>query len=477
MGTRMDAKSVKLFSLRRRSSNWNYIRKSSEVVENVMRRVWSKVMPFPYSHGLQFAKFYKWLMKTQWLPPEELEEIRNERLKIIVKHAYENVPYYRRIFEERSLKPKNIQLKEDLKLLPILTKDDVRKHFNELIAKDFTKYKPVLSHTSGSTGIPMKFYLDKNNLILEHVFVSRHWAWMGCSPKEKQAVLRGAVPKSKGYFLINGNNLILSSFSLDFRTLNNYINAIVEFKPRLIRGYPSSLHFFVRLLKEKNVFSIRPKAIQTSSETLFPQMREEIEDVFRCKVYDLYGNGEHVSMISECSEEGFHINQEYGVIEFLNEKGYDAKHGELAEMACTGLNNFSMPLIRYKIGDVAVPTNKKCSCGRGLPLVEHLEGRIDDLIITPDGRTIPPAGMTLAFEFSENIKQCQLVQNKKDELVINIVKSDQYGEKDHKFMLNEVRKRIGNEMKITVSFVDAIPRTNAGKLRFVVSKAKLEDII
>lgn len=428
-------------------------------------------------YGPKFIKYHKWLMKTQWLPPEELEELQNERLQIIIKLAYENVPYYRIIFDERGLKPKNIQTKEDLKLLPILTKEDVRKHFNELIARDFKKYKPILSHTSGSTGIPMKFYLDKNNLILESAFVSRHWAWMGYSPTEKQAVLRGAVPNSKEYFLTNGNNLILSSFLLNFKTLDKYIDRMVEFKPKLIRGYPSSLHFFARLLKEKNVFSIRPKAIQTSSETLFPKMREEIEEVFKCKIYDLYGNGEHVSMISECPQGGLHINSEYGIIEFLNEKGDNAKHGELSEMVCTGLNNFSMPLIRYKIEDIAIPANKKCSCGRGSPLVESIEGRVDDMIVTPDGGLIPASGMTLAFEFSENIKQCQLVQNKKDELIINIVKSDQYGDKDLKFMLNEVRKRIGNEMKVTVNFVDDIPRTKAGKFRFVISDVKLEDVL
>lgn len=449
--------------------------KSPVFTRNFIRKVYFKI-PYPYIYGIKFPKYYKWLIKTQWLPTEELEELQNEKLRTIIRHAYENVPYYRRIFDDRGLKPEDLQTKEDLKLLPTLTKDDVRTHFNELIARDFKKYKPILRHTSGSTGVPLKYYLDKNNLILESAFVARHWAWMGYSPTEKQAVLRGALPNSKECFLINGNNLILSSFLLNFKTLDKYIDRIVEFRPELIRGYPSSLQFFVRLLKEKNVYSIQPKAIQTSSETLFLQMRDEIEDVFKCKIYDLYGNGEHVSMISECSEGGFHINPEYGVIEFLNEKENNAKHGELAEMVCTGLNNFSMPLIRYKIGDNAIPTNKKCSCGRGLPLVESLEGRIDDMIITPDGRMIPPSGMTLAFEFSGNIKQCQLVQNKKEELIINIVKSDKYGDKDHKFMLNEVRKRIGNEMKVTVNFVDVIPRTKAGKLRFAMSDVKLEDV-
>ncbi len=450
--------------------------KSPELVKTIIKRTHSKI-PFPYVYGLKFTKYYRWLMKTQWLPPEELEELQNKRLQIIIKHAYENVPYYRRIFDERGLKPEDIQTKEDLKLLPVLTKDDVRKHFNELQAENYTKFNPILSHTSGSTGIPMKFYLDRNNLIWENAFVCRHWAWIGYAPTEKQAVLRGAVPKSKNYFLINGNNLILSSFSLNFETLHDYLRKILEFKPKLIRGYPSSLNFLAKLLKEKNIYTIRPKGIQTSSETLFPKMREEIEDVFKCKVYDLYGNGEHVSMISECPYGRYHINSEYGVVEFLNKKGDNAKHGELAEMVCTGLNKFSMPLIRYKIGDIAIPTNKKCPCGRGLPLVESLEGRVDDMIVTPDGRLIPASGMTLAFEFSENIKQCQLVQTKKEELVINIVKSDQYGDKDHKFMLNEVRKRIGNEMKVTVNFVDDIPRTKAGKLRFVISDVKLEEVL
>ncbi len=451
-------------------------RKSPKPMKVIFEKVHSKI-PFPYVYGFKFAKYYKWLMKTQWLSLEKLEEIQNERLRMTIKHAYENVPYYRRIFDERGLMPKDIQTKEDLRLLPILTKNDVRRHFERLVAKNFRRYKPILSHTSGSTGIPMKFYLDRNNLIWERAFISRHWAWMGYFPIEKQAVLRGKIPNSKKYFLIEGNNLILSSFLLNVKTLNKFVNKILEFNPKLVRGYPSTLQSFARLLKEKHLFSIRPKAIQTSSETLFPHMREEIEDVFKCKVYDLYGNGEHVSMISECSKGRYHTNPEYGIIEFLNEKGDKAKNGELGKIVCTGLNNFSMPFIRYNVGDIAVKTSKKCSCKRGLPLVGSLEGRIDDMIITPDRRMIPPAGMTLAFRFCENIKQCQLVQIKKDELIINIVKYDQYGDKDHKFMLNEVRKRIGNEMKVTVNFVDDIPRTKAGKLRFVVSEVDLKEVL
>lgn len=140
-----------------------------------MIKPFKKIIPFPYSRGIKFAKFYNFLTESQWWPKEKLEEFQNERLRIIIEHAYEKVPYYRRIFNQRGLKPKDIQTREDLNKLPVLTKEDVRKHFKELMAKDFKKYKPILRYTSGSTGIPLKFYLDKNNLVWERAFVCRHW--------------------------------------------------------------------------------------------------------------------------------------------------------------------------------------------------------------------------------------------------------------------------------------------------------------
>lgn len=143
-------------------------------IKKVIKNTWTKFVPFPYVYGLEFADFYRFLMKSQWWPKEKLEEFQNQRLRKIIEHAYDNVPYYRKIFDVRGLRPKDIQCKEDLRKLPILTKEDLRKNFNELMAKDFEKFKPILSHTSGSTGIPMKYYLDKNNFIWENAFVCRH---------------------------------------------------------------------------------------------------------------------------------------------------------------------------------------------------------------------------------------------------------------------------------------------------------------
>ena len=419
----------------------------------------------------QFRKYLRELEESQWWPPQQLEELQNEKLRRIIHHAYENVPYYRRVFDERGLKPKDLQSKEDLRKLPLLDKYDIRFHYDELKATNLGKWTPTLSHTSGSTGIPLKFLLDKNNLVLEGAFVMRAWSWGGFSEKGKQAVLRGVVTGSNEFYKIDkgSNALILSSFLLNHQTVGRYVEKINEFSPQLIRGYPSTLHYFCKLLQEKGLNCVKPIMAQTSSETLLDFQREIIEGQLGCKVFDLYGNGEHVSVISECKEGNYHINSEYGITEFINQVEEETKVGELAEMVCTGLNNFSMPLIRYRVGDMASFSGRRCPCGRGLPIVDSLEGRLDDMIITPDGRRISAAGMTLAFEFSENIKQCQLVQDTGDELVVNIAKNERYGEEDHNFVINQLRKRIGAEMKIRVNFVENIPRTKEGKYRFMIS--------
>jgi len=434
-----------------------------------LKHIMEKCLPFPYSMGMICAKNYIELLRTQWLSKERLSKFQNKKLSILIDHAYKNVPYYRKLFNQRALRPNDIKKVDDLRKLPILTKEAVKNNFRELTAINRGIFFPVISNTSGSTGIPLKFLLDRGNLLFETAIIARHWNWMRYSPNERQAILRGRILTSKEFFEIDGNCLRLSSFHLSPSTLDVYVDKLAEFNPALLRGYPSSLDFFARLLIENGICSIRPKAVQTSSETLFPKMRERIERAFGCKVFDFYGNGEHVSCVSECPAGGLHVNVEYGVIEFLTQEGKDARPGQIARMVCTGLNNFSMPLIRYDIGDTAVVLSSGCSCGRNLPTIEALEGRIDDFILTESGRMIPASGMTLAFEFSENIKKCQLVQPTRDELVINIVKSENYGDNDHMFMLDEVKKRVGSGIKLTTKFVEDIPRTESGKQRFMIS--------
>jgi len=445
-------------------------------VRKPIKNIYRKVIPFPYVYGIKFAKFYNFLMKSQWWPKKKLEEFQNERLRVIIKHAYENVPYYRRIFDERGLKPEDIQTKEDLKLLPVLTKDDVRKHFNELMARDFEKYKPVLSHTSGSTGTAMDFYLTEFvENVIERAFVWRHWNWANFNYGDKVITIRGQILtddlNAVAPYKIQENNLLLSSFHLSEQSMRKYSELIINFKPKIIRAYPSAIFLMTNYFKSRELNPPKVTSIITSSETLLQEHRTEIENFWGCKVYDWYGLGERVAAIGECEDGGFHINLEYGIVEFKDVSGSNQK-----EIIATSFWNFAMPLIRYSTRDlITLSTNSKCSCGRSLPTVESIDGRIEDFVITKDKRIV--GRLDAAFKYSFGIKYSQIIQDKIGHIIVKIVKDENYTDKDREKLDIELRKRLGKDIDIEYEFVDDIPRTKAGKLRFVISNVKLEEVL
>ncbi|MCD6573137.1 MAG: phenylacetate--CoA ligase family protein [Thermoplasmata archaeon] len=444
--------------------------KSPEPVKNVIRRVHSKI-PFPYVYGLKFAKYYKWLMKTQWLPPEELEELQNKMLQIIIKHAYENVPYYRRIFDERGLKPEDIQTKEDLKLLPVLTKDDVRRHFNELIAKNVSKYGPYAFESGGTTGKPLKFYKDRTSSFVHSAAVWRYRNWAGYRYGKKWVIMRYETftgSNQKIPYRVEGNTMYLSSFHLKYENVGDYLSIIEKFNPEAIWAFPSMLYIMAKYIDNQgSKFKFNLKAIFTSSETLFEHQRKLIEEAFDCKIYDWYGSNEGIISAAECPEGNYHITEE-GIIEIVDYKNNICSVRESGKVVGTSLWNYAMPFIRYELGDIASFSNKKCKCGRNLPLLGSVEGRIDDIIVTKDGRLV--GRLDEAFHYSFGIRESQIIQHEIGKIIVKIVRDVTFSNKDIEILDKELKKRLGNDMQISYEFVDEIPKTRRGKYRFVISK-------
>jgi phenylacetate-CoA ligase len=445
-------------------------------LRRVARVIAHRWLPFPYSHGRAFAACYAGLMASQWNSREELQEIQLAKLQRLVRHAYEQVPFYRRSFETAGVAPQDVRSLDVLSRLPTFDKQTLRSEFSQLTARNASRFRPVTHHTSGSTGIPQKILHDRQNLTFERATAWRHYDWAGYHHREPMAVLRGVVvPEGRNWYKPNSWTLVLSSFQLKGETLDDYVQALRKFQPALLRAYPSALYFLAQLLERRGVDEIRPRAIVTASESLLPQQRAAIERILGCPILDWYGSGEHVAIISQCPAGKYHVHMEYGIVEYERRPEFDRDQAQAYEIICTGLNNYSMPLLRYRIGDVVhIKQAETCDCGRGLPVVSGIEGRLDDAIITPDGRMIPASGMTLAFEFSEAIAQAQLYQETVDELTIRVVKSPGYSMEDHAFMLDQVRSRIGEAMRIQVEFVDEIPRLPSGKQPFAISKATLD---
>ncbi len=421
-------------------------------------------------HPVRIYKFRKFLEESQFWPPERLEKWRLERLRRTISHAFSNVPYYRDMAAELGISSEDIKTFDDLRKLPLLSREDVVDNFDRLKADNIQKFEPLLSHTSGSTGTAMRFYLDMHTNVLEFASLWRVLSWTGYRFGQKYANLHGRVTKDHRLWEYDWrlNCLHLSSFNFKKKNIPLYVEKLRKFKPVLIKAYPSSMSLFARWIEELGIEPYRPKAVVCSSETLLDHHRDVIKRVFDCPVHDFYGQNERAALISTCPMGRYHIHQEYSHVEILDENGNPAQPGRAGEIVTTSFHNFAMPLIRYRTRDLAIPSAEKCPCGRPYPVVERIIGRIEDIIVTPDGRHV--GRMDAAFKYSKGIRMSQIVQEDVSSLTVKIVRGEGYDSEQERILIKEMRDRLGDEIDINIEYVDDIPAGINGKIRFVVSK-------
>jgi len=370
-------------------------------------------------------------MRTQWLSSVSISDLSLKRLRALMQYSYDNVPYYHRIFKERNLTSSDIKSVKDLHKLPRLTKKIVKDNFDKMISSNFPKSDLVPWSTGGSTGVPLKFMQDRESL-----------RWIDT------AMLR--------------RHLTISTFGVGDRQIMHYLELIRKFKPKGIRGYASSLYVLA-----KQASGIKLDFAISSSEVLFDRYRKLIEEKFECDVFDNYSSREFM-VASECKEHaGYHVAAENVMVEFVRDNEHVAP-GERGEILVTDLTKYGMPLIRYETGDLGKSSDEVCPCGRGLPLIKCIEGRVTDIISTPRGKFISSPAVTLIFRNLE-VDKFQIVQKTKEKLVIKIVKGPRYSHIDTEYVLDQFRKYIEEDMEVEVEFVKRIPLTKSGKLRVVVS--------
>jgi len=448
-------------------------------------------IPSRIRYGKVFWDTYNFLQESQWWSREKLEEYQMQQLEKLLKHAYENVPYYRRVFDERGLKPKDIQDFDDLKKLPYLTKGIVRENLNNLIARNIPKRDIEYVTTGGTSGKPLGFYIEKRTNLIRMAFEWREWNWMGYKFGDKCVVLRGNVVKRKENGKpawwecdVENNYLILSTYDMTEENLPRYIKKIEEFKPKVIRGYPSALDILARFIKENDLeINVKGniKAISTSSENLYLAQREMIEKVFKCPIFDKYGNCEQVTILGECEKhEGYHDFMEYSYMEILDKEGKPVtEEGQIGEIVSTGFTNYAVPFIRYKTEDLVEYTTHKCSCGRELPLVKKIEGRLQEFIVAKDGALIALGPAIFGIHDAEwtKVKQIQFLQEIAGELAIQVVKNPSCsGEEIKKYVLKLFKVSFKGRIELNINFVDRIPLTKRGKYRFLVQKLPIGDV-
>lgn len=424
------------------------------------------------------------LEKTQWLPKQDIERLQIRNLRMLLRHAYKTVPYYHRIFKSRGFSPDNVMSIKDLEKLPILTKADIRKHFKELLSINYPKKKLILSQ-SGGTGDQIWFYVTREQISWEIAAEFRAYKWANYNFGDRCIIFWGSlIDLAKTTKLIKRltnfleNVAVLNTYiMLSDEILDKYVLFMRKFNPEIIRGYANSIYMIAKYILEKGIKYAHPKSVITTAETLLDFQRKTIEEAFNCPVFDYYGSREIGSIAAECNiHNGYHISAENVVLECVKD-GQQVSPGESGEILITSLRNYGMPFIRYAIGDVGKLSDDDCACGRGLPLLDSIEGRVSQFMSIFDkklGKIVPvsPAGPGLfggALMYLP-IERYRIIQESLDKIIIVAVKGRNYTQKHTELLVEHIRKFLGDNVTLEIKFVDYLPPLPSGKRSVFISR-------
>jgi phenylacetate-CoA ligase len=434
-------------------------------------------------YGGRYDEYRQLLAETQWRSRQEIQAYQDERLREVVAHAYETVPFYRRTFDERRLKPSDVRTCADLYKVPLLRRSDIRTHFDELRSRSIPPRKMRKGHTSGTTGTPLTVGYDSDTVCMTYAVFDRHYEWAGLRmgiAGDRIAVARGNVivplaQKHPPFWRHNWRQrqLLLSSFHLSKANLPAYFDELAAFRPDVLDGYPSTLYLLAKYLQNRGeVFPL--KAAVTSSETLYDFQRETIEASFACKVFDYFALAERTVFSGECDRHhGHHLAMEYGVAEVVDGTGAPVPRGTVGQLVGTTLHNAAMPLIRYVTNDRTALRDATCPCGRGLELMDDVTTKAEDVLTLKDGRLISPSVLTHPFKPLGCIEGSQIVQTAPDAVSVRIIPAEGFTQALSDELVAALQERLGADVRVEVQLVDRLETSANGKFKWVISRVPL----
>ncbi len=419
--------------------------------------------------GRRVESWHQQFLRNQWRSSAELHSWQEQRLQKILNHAKQHVPYYRE------------KLKGPWEEIPLLSKAMVRQEFDQLQALDKRRTFTTV-RTSGSTGLPTTWRIDRQAEDVHNAIKWRGRGWWNFRVGNPQVWLWGrdeflGARRSLRDLLVYNKHL-LGLLDLSSETVVKFYQNLLRWKPSFLYGYPSGLVELVRLCEEKNysLSSLKLKGVITTAEILTQSQRAYLRQAFDCPVINEYGCAEVQIIAFECPQGSMHINSDALRIEFLSGTR-PVKAGEFGEIVVTDLFNETMPLIRYRTGDVGRPREGSCPCGRKLPLMELTVGREVAMIRLPDGRRLHPEVLTPPHEnpLFRLVERFRIVQEAPDFLKVQVMtQPERFDAVCHHFT-NLIHDQIGNDLKIEFERVAEIPRDPSGKLRYFVSSLNGEN--
>jgi len=417
----------------------------------------------------------EWEETVRW-PLERLHELQRTRLDRLVNRAREHVPYYRDLPQPSPAKDPTQAIQETLASIPPLEKVDYAHEPESFIARDIPRRRLIWGKTSGTTGTSLPLWCVEETLMEEFATVWRMRRSFGVmSPREPNLTFNGniTVPFHQdqppfwrhSYY---DHRTIFSVYHMTPKNLRAYADAVHSLPAKYVEGYPSAIHLVARELLEQGrpIAPGRIKAVFTSSESLLSFQRETIEKAFGAPVRDRYGASEKAVSMTECREGRLHVDLEYCIVEV--ETSAETDDVETGALLVTGLANHATPLFRYRIGDVGTRSKHPCPCGRSGDVFTYVDGRVEDYVLTPDGRLL--GRLDHIFKEQFDVAEAQIIQTREDAIDVLVVPRSSYSNASSRALLREIRARVGAEMKVEIKLTDSIPREANGKFRAVKSK-------
>ena len=421
--------------------------------------------------GWGVSKSLKFLRESQYWSETDLINYQTDKLKQLINHAFNNVPYYTDLFRKNGLTPADIQEIEDLRKIPTLTKELIMENFNNgrLLSRKLNKKKVLLKLSSGSTGQKTVYYIDNEAYGFNLACNLRGWEWMGFEIgdsfiKVSQNKRNSKLKKIQDFL----NHSYLFTKTYDEEGFDFFLQKIIKYNIQYIRSYPDPLLFLSHFMKRKGIKLTKSiKGINTTGNTLYSDVRELIESTFNTKIFDSY-SCEGGPNYFECPTHScYHSSMEYGISEILNSRQEEVSLGERGRLITTDLWNYATPFIRYESKDIVIKSDTKCSCGRNLLNIKGIVGRDNDIIIAPNSKLFIGQSFTTYFKYFTEIEYFHVYQKSEYEFIFSLKVKPELSSKTCKNIIDDWENYLGKGSCVDIKIIDNIPLLPSGKRRFL----------
>lgn len=417
--------------------------------------------------------------RTQWLSRGELQQLQLKKLQAFLADVQSHVPYYRELFAEIGFKPATLDNLQQLADLPLLGKPEIRAHSAAMKADNAVGLSRF--NTGGSSGEPLIFYIGRERVSHDVAAKWRATRWWDVDIGDVEAVIWGSPIElgSQDKIRLLRDKLLrthlIPAFEMSSEKLDGFIRQIQSIRPKMLFGYPSALAHIASHAEKQGIAlnNLGIKVAFVTSERLYDYQREKIQSVFACPVANGYGGRDAGFIAHQCPQGGMHLTAEDIIVEIVDPDGKVLPAGESGEIVVTHLATRDFPFIRYRTGDMGVLSDKTCACGRGLPLLEEIQGRTTDFVVAQDGTVLHGLALIYVLRDLEGVDAFKITQDSLDKTTVQIVATPRYQQAAaEEKIIGEFKKRLGPTVNISIEYPDFIAKERSGKFRYVISHVK-----